>query len=94
MKIFEVPQGTEGFLIVQEDNVDVRSEPWTVRKDLHFQLENVLVDPIKFAEFSSLYERGSLAADLAANGYIIFSSDINKASEYMIAVKYDAVKIS
>ena len=97
MKIFNVPQGTVGLLLIQEPDQDMTTENWTVRNDKTFTLEHVLVDPVKLANYGLSacgFDKDSPAARLAKDGYIVFSEVVNKASKYMIAVRYDQVNIT
>lgn len=95
MRTFEVPQNTPGLLIIQEDGVDVTATNHLARKTWHYTEANVLVDPIKLANYgNAAYEKNSMAQKLAKDGYIVFSAVENEASKYMFAVKYTDIKVS
>jgi len=96
MKNFDIKQGTVGLLLIQEDHVNVSAENWTVRKDLTYTSEHILVDPIKQANYGITacgYDKNSMADKLAKDGYYVFSEVENRQSKYMIAVQMDQVQI-
>lgn len=96
MNKFDIKQGTVGLLIIQEDHVDVSAENWTVRKDLTYTSEHILVDPVKQSNYgitACAYDKDSMADKLAKDGYYVFSEVVNQQSKYMIAVPMDQVQI-
>jgi len=95
MRTFDIPQGTPGLLIIQDKDVDATVENFSVRKNLTYSDEHVLVDPAKVASFGKLaYESGSIASRLAHDDYFVFSNVKNEQSKYMIAVPANQIKIS
>lgn len=97
MKIFNVPKGTVGLVLIQEPDQDMTTENWTVRKDLVYTDEHILVDPVRLANYGASacgYDKDSPAERLARDGYIVFSEISNQKSKYMIAVRYDQVNIT
>lgn len=95
MRTFTIPQGTTGLVLIQEPEVDVTIKNWQTRKMLYFTDENVMVDPIKLANFGNVvYEKGSHAARLAKDGYIVFSHTPSAESRFMVAVRYSDVRVN
>ncbi len=95
MRTFEIAQNTPGLLIIQEEGADVITKNHQATKTLRYTDENVLVDPVKIANFgNAAYEKNSMAQRLAQDGYIVFSDVVNQASKYMFAVRYADIKVS
>jgi hypothetical protein len=103
MKLFKVPAGTKGYLIV-EDPAMPALRPWTVRKDMIFQREDIAADPITQANGQDSLGIRTLGYNLVANGYSIFypPRDCSKAwsggpkypkPKYMLVVPFGAVEV-
>jgi hypothetical protein len=71
MKLFKVPAGTKGYLLV-DGNVMPELRPWTVRKDLIFQREDLEADPITLANGEGNYPK-TIGYDLVRKGYSLFN---------------------
>ncbi len=95
MTTYAIPQGTIGFLIVQEENKNVTQQLWTTRKALTYINVNIQVDPDRVKYYgSAAYEKASMAQKLASDGYFVFSSVENATSVYMLAIHRTDVTIS
>ena len=95
MKIYNIPQNAAGFLIVQEENRNVSKQEWSTRKALTYTEANVQVDPERITDLGrAAYESGSLAQQLAFEGYYVFSAVENDASSYMLAIRREDITIS
>jgi len=95
MRTFYIPIGTPGLLLIQQDSQDIETKNWDARKNMQLTEEHVLVDPMKLHEFgNSVYPRGSMAAKLAAQDYMVFSSAPNKETSYMFAVLRTNLRVS
>lgn len=95
MRTFNIPKGTPGLLLIQEDATDIQTKQWDARKNMSLTEEHVLVDPVKLHEFgNSVYPKGSLAAKLAAEDYMVFSSAPNMQTSYMFAVQRTNLRVS
>jgi len=95
MKTYNIPQNAAGFLIVQEENRNVSKQEWSTRKQLIYTDANVQVDPERFTSLgTAAYEKGSMAQQLAFEGYYVFSAVENDASSYMLAIRREDITIS
>jgi hypothetical protein len=95
MKTFVVRKGTPGLRVTQKEGMDVETADTEAKKDIMFTGDHVLVDPVKVAEFGNIvYERGSLAAKLAKQGYYVFSRTAGIQSTVCLAVHLSNVEIS
>lgn len=92
MKLYEIPKGTEGKLIIQEPNgVEVRE--WITRKDLAFS--ETLLDPVRLHNNRGAYDHSSLAVKLVYHGYALFAGSFGNvaSAKYVLAVPYDEVHV-
>jgi len=95
MKTYNIPQGAEGLLIIQEENRNVEQQQWKTRKELTYTDTYVQVDPSRVETYSrAAYEEGSMAQKLANAGYYVFSAVENQSSAYMLAIKGIDIAIS
>jgi hypothetical protein len=103
MKLFKVPAGTKGYLIVDQYPMPVL-RPWTVRKELIFNREDIAADPITEANGSTCLGRNTLGYDIVQKGYSIFNPpqdcekgwDGNPAfgkPKYQLVVPFGAVEV-
>jgi len=95
MNTYEIPQGTPGVLLIQEPDVDVKTENFAVRKKLCYTEANVRVTPEKLLTHGKFaYEKGSMASRFAEDNYYVFSDAENVDSSYMIAIQANLIRIS
>lgn len=93
MSKYYIANGTEGLLITQESNVNVKTEPWTMRKNKTYEQDSVMIDPDNYELIAGVASE-SLAARLSGEGYIVFSDTSNRDSKYMIAIQKHKITIS
>ena len=94
MDTFRIVKHTPAYLIKQDFGVDVTKEDWYTRKDLSFTEEHIVVDPVAFKNFSSIYPKGTMAAAMAKDGYYVFSYTKDSEAKYMIAIHQDNIYIN
>jgi len=92
MKTYSVIKGTNAKLITQEENEDVIIEDWVVRKQLSFT--STIANPEDWRFIPCPYPDGSMAKELLAEGYIVFSMSGKNDDKYMLAVLQSKVNIS
>ena len=93
MTNFMITKHTEGYLITQEFGKDVEKEIWYTRKLLRFTEEHVVVDPNVYRSFQSVYPKGTMANELAADGYYVFSHTKDAEAKHLFAVHESLISI-
>jgi hypothetical protein len=88
MKIFEVAEGTPGYLMDRSGFY----RPFTTRKDLVFEMENIAVDPFHPEDLGI----NTIGHDFATKGYYGFTDEMGNAryrAKYILFVAASKVKV-
>lgn len=103
MKLFKVPAGTKGYLLCEDPTMPVL-KPWTVRKDMIFQREDLNADPITLGNHPHSLGFKTIGYDIVKKGYSIFypPADCDKGwigtgqfrkPKYQLVVPFSAVEV-
>lgn len=85
MKTFTVQPGTQGLLVTETS-----SSPFTTRKVLTFQREEMLFDPVAFMNGTVNHQW----AQLAEHGFAGFKRTGDSGNVYILIVKYADIEVN
>jgi hypothetical protein len=92
MKLFKVPAGAQGYLLV-DGPVMPELRPWTVRKDMIFDRNDLVADPITLANGDFIGPK-TIGHDLVTKGYSLFTEPgVDGSHKYTLAVPFSAVEV-
>ncbi len=93
MKMYSIPVGTQGKVLIQEPNADIKMSDWTTRKDLTFS--ETILDPVRLHNNRGAYDHSSVAVKLVSQGFALFGGEMGNDADakHILAVPYDQVKV-
>jgi hypothetical protein len=103
MKLFRVPEGTKAYLLASDGTMPTL-RPWTVRKEMIFEREDLAHDPVTQANGTDFLGPKTIGHDLVDRGYSLFNppQDCPKGwygtgqyrkPKYVLVVAFGAVEV-